>query len=364
MKAESKVQKIGKSLQSWEWIERLFHWIITSGGTLAGIVFLVSSLWLSDIKAVPDFFNKYMPHDQVELLTYLSKIAFTGLPEIILFVSILKTLDQIKLCYGLKKGLAKNLAIMWAVLFGIPTLIFVSFSLVNIGLSLANTDYTMPDSVVIGRGLTCFLYALLSFVYDSRGRNCFANQIAERDAKNKELEASIDAMKLAHSTEIDLMKRTHSTEIETLVTAYSNEKLSLAQTHLEEVTEITQHLNAASIQVNLLAERASSLASQGLDSYQLVLDEWINREIKTVTIEEIVRVTGHSRQRINAAISSGKIKPDRRNTKKFRVTSIVEWLRTIPVPIVESDRLNGNGNGHDRDTDALSLPLLTIVTND
>jgi hypothetical protein len=91
-----------------------------------------------------------------------------------------------------------------------------------------------------------------------------------------------------------------------------------------------------------------------------VTAEWLNQGIKTVALEDIVRVTGHSRQRINGALTSGKLKTDRRNSKLIRVSSVIEWLKTLPAPSVETFQFHGNGNSHSHDTDPLLLPVLSI----
>jgi len=105
----------------------------------------------------------------------------------------------------------------------------------------------------------------------------------------------------------------------------------MARAHSMEVTRLTGILETQNRQVNLLAEKASSLISQGLDSYPKVQKEWIESDKKTVSIGEIEMVTGHSKQRINAAIRGGKLARDNRNKEVIRVSSVLEWLRTIPI---------------------------------
>ncbi len=355
-----------KTFLTWQWVEKLFHWILTSGGTLAGIVFLASGLWMSVLKAVPDFIQHYVNPSVAELLTYLSKTAFTGLPEIILFVATIKTLDQIKTVRVLEKGsLAWRMAITWSFLFGIPSIIFISFSLVNIGLSLASSNYTMTDSVVVGRGLTCFIYALLTFIYDSRGHETFSFEIRERDSQLEKITSLLAEKETQFQSDLlakekEMLRALAEKEQELfIVKEESFAELQAKQTELNGfLLELSQEKN----EKLRLAEKASSLVSDKLSYYPKFTAFLEKTKDKTIMVDSIVELTGIAKRRINKAIADKSLALQSRN-KEVLVSSLLRWLQDIPVPSSEMERtFTTNGHTHhDQNTDPLELPYLSVV---
>lgn len=84
-------------------------------------------------------------------------------------------------------------------------------------------------------------------------------------------------------------------------------------------------------------------------------------------------VTGHSKQRINGAIKSGKLQKDNRNKDLIRVSSVVEWLKIAPIPDTpippnwqtnEWSKLGlkpaTNGHHSGQNTDPLFLPMMEV----
>lgn len=362
----NKLTEKTRSFLTWQWVEKLFHWILTSGGTLAGIVFLASGLWMSVLKAVPDFIRVYVRPDIANLLTYLSKTAFTGLPEIILFVATIKTIDQIKTVRVLDKGsLAWNMAITWSILFGIPSIIFISFSLVNIGLSLASSNYVMPDSVVVGRGLTCFIYALLTFIYDSRGHETFSFEIRERDSQLEKIKSLLAEKEIQFQSDLlDKEREMHLALAEKDQELFIVKEESFAELQAKQ-TELNGFLIALSQEKNeklRLAEKASSLASDKLSYYPKLTAFLEKTKDKTITVDSIVELTGIAKRRINKAIADKSLALQSRN-KEVLVSSLLRWLQDIPVPSSEMERtFTTNGqNHHDQNTDPLELPYLSVV---
>lgn len=314
---------IVENLINWQWIDTLFHWLLKSGGTLAGIVFLSSGIWLSISNSVPGLIALIMPVPFSTLLTYLSKTSFTALPEIILFLSALNTLDQIKAIRACRTGtLARHMAWTWAVLFGLPTVAFITYALINIARSLLSKEYSMPDTVIVLRGLTCFIYALLVFIYNERGRDCFANELTKRDTDLAIKSAEWVTEKSRLDDEIDRL----NTEIEQANTSYSVQIESMSRDHAD-------ILIAQEQTVNRLAEKASSLASRGLENYPIGLIEWVNGPNRTCTLEELIARTGHSKRKIQSA----NVQMDSRNKSRYRMSSVADWLRRTPPPITEAN---------------------------
>lgn len=373
-------RKTGEYLLSWKWVEGFFHWILTSGGTISSIVFLASGIWLSVKNSVPDFIQQYVNSDLANLLTYLSKTAFTALPEIILFLATLQTLDQIKLIRVSEKGsLPQRLAWTWAVLFGIPAVIFVGFALVNIGYSIASrdvshlvstvkvingskvtvpltqpgNDYSMPDWIVVGRGLTCFIYALLVFIYESRGKDCFAKYVEEKKALITQITTDKDA---------EIAKLT--SELEQVKSDFAHEKNELMSHFTLQIEDLTLQLNYRNSEVKKLAERASEASLQGLNHWDKSVINWIENADSTVGIDEITLHTGYTKRKIAGA----NLRTTGRNKERFYKDSVIDFLRKNKpnkspnyVEIIEES--NGNGHGQTEELEILSLPITISKPN-
>jgi seryl-tRNA synthetase len=144
-----------------------------------------------------------------------------------------------------------------------------------------------------------------------------------------------------------------------------NEIMSQAQSQIE---SLQNEIESKSMQVEKLSERASSLERDELALYPKVKSLWIEKAKRTVSIDEIVDVTGLSKQRIRAAVTGGKIVRDNRNKDVFRVASVIEWLKNVPA-----EKANNSGmisepttdplpvtNGHRKVTQPLALVPLEV----
>lgn len=323
-------KKVGKNLITWQWVESLFNWTLKSGGTLASILFLAAGIWLSVLNAVKGFIAAIMPTTTATMITYLAKTSFTALPEIILFLSALNTLDQIRMIRETDKGtLQRKMAWTWAWLFGLPTAGFIGYALFNIAGSLLSADYTMPDAVIVLRGLTCFVYALLVFIYNERGRECFASMVADLKANTAIMEAEYTSKIAALNDQIEFLKD-----------RFVQEKNALVEQYSSEVSELSNKLLTQTYAVNKLSERASSLASQGLENYSNEVNSWLESGLSTLTLERIVEATGHSKRKVLAA----KLKTSTRNKQLYLVSSVLEWLRKTPPPMTITEEVESVSN--------------------
>ncbi len=62
--------------------------------------------------------------------------------------------------------------------------------------------------------------------------------------------------------------------------------------------------------------------------YPKIASEWLAKNQKSTTLEEVMRITGHSKRRLNRA----PLQRSPRNKDMIRVNSVIEWLKTAPVP--------------------------------
>jgi hypothetical protein len=75
-------------------------------------------------------------------------------------------------------------------------------------------------------------------------------------------------------------------------------------------------------------------------NYPRVASEWFANNRRTATLEEIIEVTGHSKRRLSKA----PLRRSSRNPELVLISSVVEWLKTAPVPAH-----NESQNGHTPD---------------
>jgi hypothetical protein len=121
--------------------------------------------------------------------------------------------------------------------------------------------------------------------------------------------------------------------------------------------QVKRLLTTQQNQIIHLSEKATSLVVEPLErKYPLVKTEWIDRGIKSVSLEEMVRVTGISKRKIQHAA----IRKAGRNGELYLVSSVMEWLNSLPM----NATANGNGNGFHQDTDPLALPYMSVIADE
>jgi len=273
----------------------------------------------------------------------LSISMFTALPEIILGLAVVTTYRHIKFFATHRR----KSSLVWAVLFGLPTAVFASLTTWTLIASALQIGYIMPSVLVASRVLAGYAYGFLSMLFVLIGEPDTADYVEKLKQESAE---TIERMKDEIgrlNREMSRLHTDHSEEIDRQSTAYSIE-----------IGTLKDQLNTSSFQINQLSERASSLELRGLDSYPKVTSMWIESGVKTVTLSDIESVTGLSRQRIHAAAKAGKFARDNRKKDGYRVSSIVEWLKTIPAPLPETP-IPSNGHSSEQYTDPLSLPVFT-----
>jgi len=91
-----------------------------------------------------------------------------------------------------------------------------------------------------------------------------------------------------------------------------------------------------------------------LEAYPLIASEWLSRNKKSVTLDEIITVTGHGKRRLNRVAFARSS----RNKELILVSSVLEWLKTAPKPepkAVNTDEMESVSprNGHRKNTTPL-----------
>jgi hypothetical protein len=78
------------------------------------------------------------------------------------------------------------------------------------------------------------------------------------------------------------------------------------------------------------SEDASDL-TEVVKRYPKVAEAWLAKGIKSVSIEEVIEVTGHSRQRV-VYHARNTFARTAKNPEKYTVASVLKWLHTVPAP--------------------------------
>jgi hypothetical protein len=66
-----------------------------------------------------------------------------------------------------------------------------------------------------------------------------------------------------------------------------------------------------------------------LEGYSEECAHWLKSGVKTVSLEEITRYTGHSKRKIEGAITKGYLQTASRNKELILMSSLVIWLKTV-----------------------------------
>jgi len=254
-------------------------------------------------------------------LTQISIAAFTALPEVILGLSLHTVYIHIKALHSDKQ--LKHLT--WACLFGVPTSVFFVLTVWTLTASSLQIGYELPAFAVASRVLAGYAFGLLSMMYALIGKP------DEIDAK-QDLICQIEHLKTEKESEIKLLTGEKESEIKLL--ACQIERLETEIERLE--TEIERHLTS----VDRLSERASSLASQHLELYGSELSTALTNGAKTISIEKLSELSGHSKRKINAA----KLQRHSRNKDLILCSSVLDWLRITPpnMKIIEIVEIPNN----------------------
>jgi hypothetical protein len=280
---------------------------------------------------------KVMSQSATVTLSQLAVSAFTSLPEIILGLAVVTTYGHIKsFCFHRKKS-----SIVWAVLFGLPTVVFASLTIWTLASSALQIGYEMPPVLVATRVLAGYDYGFLSMLFVLIGEPDNADYVSGLKADIERLNQEIDRLKTTFASELNQLK--HQAKV----------TLEEKQSELEQFQTLLKSQNE---QVLKLAEKASSLELRDLESYPKVIDELISTGAKTVLYDDIARLTGHSKQRIAKA----KLQRHSRNKNLVMVSSLTEWLKTAPLPETPIPS-NGHTKTSEQHTDPLELPVYTTV---
>ncbi len=289
---------VGQSLITWSWTKRLLHWIIISAGTMSECVFLVGTLWVSVNANVHTFVLIFMSEGTARFVTLLATTSFIALPECIVGLAVVVTIGHIRTW---KRNKRDYRAAIWAVLYGLPTIVFLVLTLVTLGCSVANTTFIMPMPFVVIRALAAFIFAFTSLLYTQLGVPMEADRLREKDSLIADLQNE--------TARLDQLIENQNAEMEKSKKRFEDFQNSVNKSN-----------------------------DTALGAYSQECIDWLKSGVKSVLPDEINRLTGHSKRKINGAIASGNLQVSPRNKERILTFSLVEWLKKNPPTEVLKER--------------------------
>lgn len=319
---QTKAQSFWQSLITWSWTKRLLYWIIMSAGTASELVFLVATVWVIVNANVHVFILKFLSQAQTENLTYLATTAFVALPVCIVGLGVVTTIGHVKMW---KKG--GWTSIVWSVLYGLPTLTFFSLDVVTLGFSVANTSFTMPLMLVVTRALAAFMFGFTAFIYHFLGKPQEQERLQKKDdiIANLQQKSAFNIARLQQ--EIREIKAEWQKETSRLNADWQHETARL-NAELENQNEL---LLESKKQQTLLLNAVNKSSDNALQGYSEEFIKHLKSGIKTVSVDDLNRYTGHSKRKIQRAITDGSLQTAPRNNELIRVASLLEWLKQTPA---------------------------------
>lgn len=325
-------RKVGKSLVTWQWTRRLLYWIVLSAGTASELFFLIAAIWVSVNANVHQFMLTFLTEQQTIHFTYLATTGFVALPECIVFLSMITTINHIKMW---KIGGASS--VLWSILYGVPTLVFLTLSLVTIGCSVASVTFTMPTFFVVVRALAAFMFAFTAFMYHFLGAPQEKERLAEKDGIIASLRAEMNASLQAFTSEKKTMLANIAQEKNGLL-----EKIAMQNDEIASLKNLLAQTQKGFTELHNAMNKSEDAALQAFGEACI---SWLKTGDKSATVDEISRYTGLSTRRINNAIKAGKLQTSTRNKELILKASLISWLKNLSP---------------DRETDT-DIPALRLV---
>lgn len=339
--ATSAAKNVARSLVTWEWTKAVLYWIVLSAGTMSELAFLIASLWMTLNASIHDFILVFLPEQMTLHISDIAKAAYVGLPECILPLAIATTIGHIRICVYSKKG-KRAWAVAWSLLYGLPTATFLGLSLWTIGCSVLKIGYTLPDWAIVCRALAGYTYGITALLYWIIGKPQEADRLQEKDdllTQIKEAHAKFVA-DLSH--EKDGIIATLKKEKDDIVLRFQQENtnnlatvgiekqglLQQIESQKREIAQLKELFETVKTEKQQLFEALNQSNEDALQAYSSECFEWLNSGVRSATIEEIVKYTGHKKAKIEGAINRGILKTATHSKEiKVLITSLIPWLK-------------------------------------
>lgn len=321
------------------WFVNIVRQIVVTGGNIAESAFLLATLWVIVNAVAHKLLTWIMPTHIIELINYLSVIAFSALPELIIIPVTIICLTHWFEAIQRKSKVSAT----WALCYTIPTVVFFVMTIAAITTFVSTGGSTLvpidgPQLVV--RCLAGWMYAVVNMLFKKLGEPHYAS--------------NMQGLKTALTQKQEEIQQLKSQFEQTLIAKQNEFEYQLSEVTYHSKNQIEHFQNLLDTQnehVKKLSERAFSLERNGLENFPKVVSELIDQDVKTVSVDRLSELTGISKRRINANKS---LQRHSRNRDLIMVNSVIEWLKAMPLSEIQS-----LSNGHmEYHTDPLGLPIL------
>jgi hypothetical protein len=179
-----------------KWVVDLARWMISTGGNIAESAFLIATVYVTINTVAHTLVAWLLPQNVIMTLNQVAVIAFSVLPELIIFAALAKTFDHFKLAFQNKKHLDMW---AWAVCYAIPTSVFLYLTVVTISSFVsveavnATTAPQATGAMLVTRCLAGWGYGLLQMLFIQLGKDSYSGLFARLRAEIVALVATVAA---------------------------------------------------------------------------------------------------------------------------------------------------------------------------
>ncbi|OLD63694.1 MAG: hypothetical protein AUF65_01680 [Chloroflexi bacterium 13_1_20CM_50_12] len=307
-------------LYTWRWTTRLFYWMLSSAGTMAELIFLIASVWMSINFSIHGFVRFFLPEDATQFLTGIANTAYIGLPECVAFLGVCVAIEKFRLWWYDRRDYA---TLTWFILYAVPMIIFIGVTVYTIGSSVdaytrSNTfaiaDVQLPPWLVVTRAITGYLFGFIAFLHAKLATPQIAEKLRKKD---KQVAEWIDK---------NGQLEEHSSNLK----AEMEERVSGL---LAEIESLNLALAASKNATKRAFEELEKTDDAALQAYSNECFEWLKSGIKTTSMDDIIRYTGHPKRKIEKA----NLAHSPRNQDLILVSSLVMWLKNTPPPAMKRE---------------------------
>ena len=334
--------KVFHYLISLRWLVTFASCLREVGSNVSESAFMLATIYVSINYVAHTLVTKLIPDTNIQtLIVQMCDIAFTILLELILFLSLFEVWKHIQMA---SRGGGKT-SIAWAIAYGIPVLCFLvmaTFTLVSPVTTKHTTAPKLPDFVLVTRALAGFGYCIVEYLHSKT--DDYASVI---DGVKERLLLVVNAANLEqkeHEKAVVLLRKDHEQSLLNHSKKYDEKidlldhKNAVLQSEIDRLNaEISAHKTLLS-ETKRAKEQAEKDAQKGedaaLQAYSSECITWLKSGIKSASVEEISRYTGHSKTKILNRVKDKSLQKAPRQTSEnlsektlILISSLVEWLK-------------------------------------
>jgi hypothetical protein len=153
-------------------IVALGYWVVMVAGRISESALLFATLWITADNVASDFMTKVVGGSQnANMLTNLSILAFSLLPEVMVFSAIVITYEHWHSFFRDRRGV--NPSWVWGILYTAPTLTFLTMTVATLGSFVASDTHTTPHATGLALVIRCLAgwsYSIIGLIYSRIGK--------------------------------------------------------------------------------------------------------------------------------------------------------------------------------------------------